>query len=86
MGSADAMAMHVDLYDGTVRVLDAGSEANTESCHDIPGPPCGSVGVRHTSMAEGVVTLHGGITGGGDLDPATYGWTEPVATVALTTP
>ena len=25
---------------------DAGSEANTESCSDIPGPPCGNPGVR----------------------------------------
>ncbi len=80
--SADDMAP-VDLYDGTVRVLDAGSEANTESCHDVPGPPCGSVGVRHVDMAEGTVELHHGLTGDGDLDAMTYGWVDPVASVAV---
>ncbi len=82
----DAMAMHVDLYDGTVRALDAGSEANTERCHSIPGPPCGNVGNRHTDMAEGVVTLSKGILGTGDLDPAVYGWTDPVAKVEIASP
>lgn len=86
-GSAKAsMAAHVDLYDGTVRTLDAGSEANTESCTDIPGPPCNSEGVRHRSMAEGLVTLSHGLAGKGDLDVATYGWHDPVATVRLATP
>ncbi len=90
MGATDmageAMNAHVDLYDGTVRVLDAGSEANTESCSDVPGPPCNSVGVRHTSMAEGSVALHRGLTGSGDLDPAVYGWHDPVATVEVSMP
>jgi len=84
--AGDAMGMHVDLYDGTVRALDAGSEANTERCDAIPGPPCGNVGHRHTDMAEGVVTISKGILGTGDLDPAVYGWTDPVATVKLSTP
>lgn len=89
-GGADmagqGMMAHVDLYDGTVRALDAGSEANTESCRDIPGPPCGSVGVRHPAMAEGVVGVSHGLTGTGDLAKAVYGWNDPVATVTLSTP
>lgn len=32
---------------------DAGSEANTENCSDIPGPPCGNPFVRVTAGAEG---------------------------------
>jgi len=83
---ADAMTARVDLYDGTVRALDAGSEADTESCADIPGPPCGSVGARHPDMAEGAVAVSHGLTGDGDLDPAVYGWHDPVATVSLTAP
>ena len=75
-----------DLYDGSVRVLDAGSEANTESCRDIPGPPCNHPGVRHPAMAEGAVTIHPGLKGAGDLDPAVYGLTDPVASVRVTTP
>jgi len=86
MGPADAMSTPIDLYDGTVRALDAGSEANTESCRDIPGPPCGSAGVRHPAMAEGVVTVSKGLTGSGDVDAAVYGWADPVATVRLSAP
>jgi hypothetical protein len=46
--------MGVDLYDGSVRVLDAGH----------------------------VVNLHKGFTAAGDA----YGWKDPLATVAITTP
>lgn len=82
----EAMMPHIDLYDGTVRALDAGSEANTESCQDVPGPPCGSVGVRHTDMAEGTVAVSAGLTGDGDLDAGVYGWEDPVARVSLAAP
>lgn len=85
-GTAAAMTDPIDLYDGTVRVLDAGTEANTESCHDVPGPPCGSVGARHPAMAEGTVTLHRGLSGSGDLDKAVYGWQDPVAVITISTP
>lgn len=69
------------LYDGVVRVFDAGSEANTEACAQIPGPPCGNAGARATDGAEGAIALHGGILGTGDLDPAEWDWLNPVATV-----
>ncbi len=58
---------------------DAGSEANTELCSEIPGPPCGSHFVRHTDGAEGFVHVHPGIHGIGDLDPAMLDWRDPVA-------
>ncbi len=58
---------------------DAGTEANTELCSEIPGPPCGSHFVRHTEGAEGFVHVHGGIHGVGDLDPAMFDWRNPVA-------
>ena len=62
---------------------DAGSEANTESCDEIPGPPCGNGGVRHTEGAEGFVSIHSGIHGGGDLSPAQHDWNNPVVLVRV---
>lgn len=62
---------------------DAGSEANSESCAFIPGPPCGHPGVRDTLEAEGFVHIHSGIHGGADLVPATHDWRNPVAEVAI---
>lgn len=66
------------------KAYDAGSEFNSESCSDIPGPPCGSGGVRHTDGAEGFIHIHGGIHGGVDLDPATWDWRNPVAKITIT--
>lgn len=62
---------------------DAGSEANTESCDDIPGPPCGSGGVRVTDDAEGFIYISNGIHGIGDLSSADYDWRGPVARVRV---
>ena len=58
---------------------DAGTEANTESCDDIPGPPCGNPGNRVTDGAEGFVYVSNGIAGEGDLTEAGYDWRNPVA-------
>ena len=77
------MAMPGVVHDGVVRVYDAGSEANTELCAHIPGPPCGQMGARVTDGAEGAVALHGGILGVGDLDPQVVGWLHPVLAVAV---
>lgn len=41
---------------------DAGSEANTENCAFIPGPPCGSH-VHDLVPAEGYVYVHSGVHG-----------------------
>jgi hypothetical protein len=62
---------------------DAGSEANTESCDHIPGPPCGSPGVRVTDGAEGFVHVHRGIRGVGDLDESAKDWKNPVARIRI---
>ena len=62
---------------------DAGSEGNSESCAFIPGPPCGSAGVRDTASAEGFVHIHAGIHGVGDLVPATHDWRNPVAEIKI---
>jgi hypothetical protein len=62
---------------------DAGSEANTESCEHIPGPPCGSHEVRVTDGAEGFVHVHRGIYGYGNLDATMKGWLNPVARITI---
>ena len=68
--------LHVPAYD-------AGTEANSESCETIPGPPCGNGGVRDTGDAEGYIYIHPGIQGTGDLDPATFDWRNPVARIQV---
>lgn len=62
---------------------DAGSEANSESCTYIPGPPCGNAEVRDTDDAEGFVHVHAGVHGIGDLDPAMHDWRNPVAEITI---
>ncbi len=62
---------------------DAGSEANTELCAEIPGPPCGNGGVRNPDGAEGFVHIHPGIHGIGDLSAANYDWRNPAARVRV---
>ena len=75
------------LPNGTARIgaeaYDAGSEANSESCSYIPGPPCGSGGVRDTDNAEGYVHIHAGIHGTADLIPASDDWRNPVAEITI---
>jgi len=65
-----------------LRSYDAGSEANTESMDNIPGPCCGSPLVRVPTKER--IHFHPGISGHGDLDPDVYGWDEPVAKVTIT--
>lgn len=61
---------------------DAGSEVNDELCADIPGPQCGGEGYN-PDPGEGVVFVHAGIHGTGDLLPADYDWRNPVAKVVI---
>ena len=73
---------------------DAGTEINTEDfadivppCADLSGVPPGDpgTGTSDPALAEGgVVHNHLGIMGGGDLDPAVHGWTDPVIRVFIT--
>jgi Spondin_N len=61
---------------------DAGSEVNNELTTHIPGPCCNNPFVR---APEGdLIRPHEGITGRGDLNPAVYGWPEPVAAITFT--
>ena len=62
----------------------SGSEANSESCAYIPGPPCGNH-AEDDADAEGYVHVHAGIHGGegSDLDPATHDWRNPVARLTI---
>lgn len=62
---------------------DAGSEANSEDCAFIPGPPCGNGGVRDTDGAEGFVHVHAGIHGIADLLPERDDWRNPVADITI---
>lgn len=62
---------------------DAGSEANTQKCAHIPGPPCGNGGVRVQNGAEGYVYIHTGIQARGDLNPALHDWRNPVAKITI---
>ena len=63
---------------------DAGSEANSETCAFIPGPPCGDT--KHNPAApEGFVHVHAGIHGvsGGNLNAAQLDWRNPVAQIEI---
>ncbi len=62
---------------------DAGSEANTQSCDHIPGPPCGNPFVRVTEGAEGFISISPGIRAAGDLDVALHDWRNPTARVVV---
>lgn len=71
-----------------VPAYDAGSEANNEDCAFIPGPPCGSAGVRDSDEAEGFVHIHNGVHGIaeslGGLVPSRDDWRNPVALITVT--
>ncbi len=62
---------------------DAGTEANTEMCTDIPGPPCGNGGVRVTDGAEGYVYVSPGISGEGDLPASMYTWLNSAVKIVI---
>ncbi|MDH3253038.1 MAG: spondin domain-containing protein [Ignavibacteria bacterium] len=65
-----------------LRAYDAGTEENTELAAHIPGPCCGNPFVRVPTRER--IRFHRGIRGSGDLDPAVYGWNEPVAKLTIT--
>lgn len=62
---------------------DAGTEANSEDCAFIPGPPCGDFN-HNPAAPEGYVHVHAGIhVGGGGLTPAMHDWRNPVAEIEI---
>ncbi|MEM7306363.1 MAG: spondin domain-containing protein [Planctomycetota bacterium] len=62
---------------------DAGSEANSENCMYVPGPPCGSGGSHDPSPAEGFIAISNGVHGQGSLVPSEHDWRGPVARIAI---
>ncbi|MCP3915894.1 MAG: hypothetical protein GY711_10085 [bacterium] len=73
--------------DGSATVLarayDAGSEANSEDCAFIPGPPCGASGAHDPALAEGHVHIHAGVHGIGSIDASLRDWRDAVAEVKV---
>ena len=69
-----------------LNAYDSGTEANSEDCAFIPGPPCGNH-AKDPAKSEGFVHVHAGIhgTGASDLDPATHDWRDPVARLTVKT-
>ncbi|MCP5062731.1 MAG: hypothetical protein GY936_09730 [Ignavibacteriae bacterium] len=65
-----------------LKTYDAGTEKNTELHSNIPGPCCGSPLVRVPTHNR--ISLHKGIKGNGDLDPAIFGWNNPTAKLTIT--
>jgi len=63
---------------------DAGSEANTELCTTVAGPPCGASFARDPDGAEGFVSVANGIHGIGDLSAAQFDWRNPTTRVEIT--
>ena len=61
---------------------DAGSEANTQECAHIPGPPCGTH-FHVEGGAEGYVYIHSGIQDRGDLTSEVWDWRNPVAKITI---
>ena len=64
--------------------LDAGTEENNELCSSIPGPGCpmGSGNVA-SGNGEGVVHVHRGMHGVGDLAASAYDWRNPMMRVEV---
>ena len=77
-------ALHVTGRGATMAkaAYDAGSERNNELAAFIPGPCCGHPFVRDPTSEP--IAMHAGILGVGDLDPAVYDWTNPVARISIT--
>ena len=69
-----------------LNAYDSGSEANSENCAYIPGPPCGNH-VHDRASSEGFVHVHAGVHGGNGsgLDPATHDWHNPTARLTIKT-
>ncbi len=69
-----------------LNAYDSGSEANSEDCAYIPGPPCGNH-AHDRATPEGFVHVHAGVHGGSDsdLDPATHDWHNPTARLTVKT-
>lgn len=68
---------------GLAEAYDAGTEANSEDCAFIPGPPCGNGGVHDPAEAEGYVYISNGIHGIADINSDAYDWRSSVAVITI---
>ena len=75
------MMMQNGMMVGKTMAYDAGTEENTEKKSDTAGPDMGK-GHPATTPPQ-PISLHEGITGAGDLDPAKFGWDGPVAKIEV---
>jgi len=64
-----------------VYAWDAGTEENTETFGDIPGPCCGHAGSGTDTHER--IHRHEGILGVGDLDSNVWGWDGAVARITV---
>ena len=63
---------------------DAGSEANTELCSQIPAPCPTPARLGSCSVGtEGAVHIHSGIHGCGGFPPELYDWRNPIAKITI---
>ncbi|SEQ80024.1 Spondin_N [Nitrosomonas sp. Nm51] len=76
--TANTMRYYLNAYD-------AGTETNTESCADIPGPLCSGTAQSPDDTGEGFVHIHRGVRGlhPEEINPAEYDWKNPVAVVTI---
>ncbi len=82
-----------DETEAYTSAYDAGTEVNTEDFYDLV-PPCApltgvetdkmGVGASNPDLAEGgVIRMHPGVYGNGDLSPEIHGWENPVAKIVI---
>jgi len=71
-GVLDAAQIYTHAYD-------AGTEMNNELATHVPG-----LGGTERDPDDGVIAMHPGIAGVGDLDPGVWGWDGPVGMVTIT--
>lgn len=70
------------FFETLANVYDAGAEANTESCGEIPAPPCNSPNLG--MPGEGFIRPHEGILGIGDLDLSRDSFASQAAKISIT--
>jgi hypothetical protein len=77
----DSQTVPADAASLKLGSFDAGTENNTESRADVPGPPYGGMGEPATLPRE-PIRPHPGIVGVGDVT-ADFDWQDPVAQVEV---
>lgn len=66
-----------------VKVYDAGTELNGESCASIPSPECNGEGFNPEREEANFVRFHPGLHGKGEVDDIIFNWGESVARIRV---